>query len=676
MKLCSKISFQYFYQLIEMNFFNSKSSLCYLTKLVFIISFLYIFFNKNIKENFIKNESNYLIPSNKLFIYNYFEDVSINNIYFNISDFKFCFSYKFKIISIEYKIAFYDNNNKIITPSDFKLYYNLSIICHIESENKKINIESLPNIYQNKYYHCIDYFNINEKILIGIKIIKENEKIYLNHKINIFNGTLYNIYNYTNKNDDIFNPLILNENYLSLVQKMNMKKFNKSLKLKNSYIKFPIFNLKRNILINEDSWQFYNIYNNYFCICKGDNCLNIKISKKCKYFSYLNILDKNKNIYPKTDYLLIDFIFANLSSDDAYPVFQEMKKRGMPAHYITEKIDIYNEYCKDKKDNSIILVNQENYIINGDFLEKYLTLFLKLKQVISGGGVFFNFINNIFFDIEYITYISITHGVCYFKHFLYKDRGCYSRRRINKLLLPPSEKLISLAKRYEWKDEDIIKINLPRWDRYNTNIESSPSLNNKLSNSNSIFFLFTWRDIIKKQKISSYYFENIFNLVKNKDLKDILQKNNITLFFSLHHLIEKYDNYRININNIEHIKFIKQNEISECLAKTNLVVSDFSSIIFDLMYRRKPFIIFVPDADDPKIEEIYKKNYAELIQSMKNGTIDFENKYFNVNDTIKKIIYYINNNFQLDFRLKKFYDNFGLIKRNNTFEFIDYLKSL
>ena len=56
------------------------------------------------------------------------------------------------------------------------------------------------------------------------------------------------------------------------------------------------------------------------------------------------------------------------------------------------------------------------------------------------------------------------------------------------------------------------------------------------------------------------------------------------------------------------------------------------------MYRRKPFIIFVPDADDPKIEEIYKKNYAELIQSMKNGTIDFENKYFNVNDTIKKIM--------------------------------------
>jgi CDP-glycerol glycerophosphotransferase (TagB/SpsB family) len=674
MELCSKKYLQNIYQLIKMNLFIAKSSSSNITKITFIFSMLFIIFIRNIKENFIMNESSILISSNKHYIYNYFEDTSINNIYFNISNFKYSFSFKFKIISIEYKIAFYDNN-KIIFPSDLKLYYNLSIICHIEIGHKKISIDSLPNIYQNKYYYCLDFFNINEKILIGIKIIKEIEEKLLNNTIYFFNGILYNIHNYIYKNDDIFNPLILNENYFSIVQKMYKKRINESLKLKKSYIKFPIFSLKRNALIKEDLWQFYNIYNKYFCFCKGINCLKIKVSKRCKYFSYLNIIDKNKNIYPKTDYLLIDFIFANLSSDDAFPVFKEMKKREMPAHYITEKVDIYNEYCKNKKDNSIILVNQENYIINGDFLEKYLTLFLKLKQVISGGGIFFNFINNIFFNIEYITYISITHGVCYFKYFLYKDYGCYSTRRIDKILLPPSEKIISLAKRYEWKDEDIIKINLPRWDKYNTNIQSL--FNNKnISNPNSIFFLFTWRDIIKNQKISSYYFQNIFNLVKNKDLKNILQKNNITLFFSLHHLIDKYEKYRISINNIEYLKFIKQNEISDCLAKTNLVVSDFSSIVFDIMYRRKPFIIFIPDANDPKIEEIYKKTYFDLIKSMKNGTIDFENKYFDVNDTINKINYYINNNFKLDLRLKKFYDNFGIKRGNNTNEFIEYLKKL
>ena len=56
-----------------------------------------------------------------------------------------------------------------------------------------------------------------------------------------------------------------------------------------------------------------------------------------------------------------------------------------PVHYITEDMKIYNEFCNNKdKCLSIIYINKNNYTINGDFLEKYLTLFLQLKQVISG----------------------------------------------------------------------------------------------------------------------------------------------------------------------------------------------------------------------------------------------------------------------------------------------------
>ena len=42
--------------------------------------------------------------------------------------------------------------------------------------------------------------------------------------------------------------------------------------------------------------------------------------------------------------------------------------------------------------------------------------------------------------------------------------------------------------------------------------------------------------------------------------------------------------------------------------KTNLAVSDFSSIVFDLMYRKKPIIIYIPDANDPNIKKIIKQN--------------------------------------------------------------------
>ena len=121
---------------------------------------------------------------------------------------------------------------------------------------------------------------------------------------------------------------------------------------------------------------------------------------------------------------------------------------------------------------------------------------------------------------------------------------------------------------------------------------------------------------------------------------------------------------------------LKQNEISECLAKTNLVVSDFSSIIFDLMSREKPFVIYVPDENDKSIHTIYTDDYIKLIRDFKKGKIQFANKFKNVKETVKKIIEYINNNFQLDPKLKQFYKSFNFKTTNNTNEFIDYLINL
>ena len=222
-------------------------------------------------------------------------------------------------------------------------------------------------------------------------------------------------------------------------------------------------------------------------------------------------------------------------------------------------------------------------------------------------------------------------------------------------------------------------MNLPRWDKYNNNKKSSFNLKNREKiNNNSIFIMFTWRDIINSKEISSYYFKNITNLLINDQLNKHLNKNNITLYLTFHRLINnKYIKKFINLSKTKtYVQFIEQNEISECLSKTNLVITDFSSIIFDLIYRKKPYIIYIPDSNDPQIKDIYKKDYYYLIESMKNGTINFENKYFNINETINKIIYYINNNFKLEPKLIKFYESFGFKTGNNINKFIDYLKNL
>jgi CDP-glycerol glycerophosphotransferase (TagB/SpsB family) len=295
---------------------------------------------------------------------------------------------------------------------------------------------------------------------------------------------------------------------------------------------------------------------------------------------------------------------------------------------------------------------------------------LKLKAVISGGGTAFDYIGNIFYLIDYISYICVSHGISFFKYFLFSDFECYGRKKYNKILLPPSDKIISVAKIYGWKDDDIIKLNLPKWDKFNNN-GSLPQLdNNHKIHNNSIFCMFTWRKIRKNKGISNLYFQNIFKLIKDKMLNDLLKENNIILYFTLHHKLNQFKEiFLLNKN----IKFIEENDVFECLSKTNLVISDFSSIIFDIMYRRKPYIIYIPDLYDPEIKLRYDDNYYQLIESFKNGTIIFENKMFTVEQAVNKIKYYIQNNFRLDSRLELFYDSFDLKIGNNTNKFISYL---
>ena len=245
-------------------------------------------------------------------------------------------------------------------------------------------------------------------------------------------------------------------------------------------------------------------------------------------------------------------------------------------------------------------------------------------------------------------------------------------------MIPPSNKLITLAKIHGWKDEDIIKINLPRWDKYKIDEEKIFSSYNgtyKIKD-NSIFMMFTWREMKRNEKISSLYINNIIKLLKNNELNIALKNKKIKLYFSLHRYMNQQYKKKIDVllNNNKFIKYINQNSISKCLNKSNLIISDFSSIIFDFIYRRKPYILYIPDINETQIKTLYTKDYYNIIESFKNNDFHFENIFFEIKETVNKIIYYIYNNFKLEKNMKKFYESFNLKKSKSINEFINYFK--
>ena len=262
-----------------------------------------------------------------------------------------------------------------------------------------------------------------------------------------------------------------------------------------------------------------------------------------------------------------------------------------------------------------------------------------------------------------MTYIFLGHGVTYIKSYLYKDY--LSPKVYNKILLPPNKIFIKLALNAGWKNEDIIKIGYPRSDVYNTQTFTKEK--------KSIFLMFTWRRLQKGKNISDDYFNNLYSLINNRKLNNQLNKHDIKLFFCYHHALKNKKNSKINNDNI---RIIEQNNISTILKNSSLIITDFSSIIFDAIVQKKPLILFIPDGNDPNIEDIYIKKYYETINKIKKREIYLYEVFLDLKKVIKKIIYYIKNDFILEDEKLKFYKRFRLKNNGNTNIFINYLKTL
>ena len=579
-------------------------------------------------------------------------------LYYKILYFKYSFSFEYNLIEIKYAIKFYDIQKNIISPSDLTLFYNLHVLCHLKEEKKGITIDSFAKIINNEYIFCIEYSKVTEKIKYGIKIYKNID--ITTHIIKYLSIDKFIDYdNLNHKKDNLFNIILIHKRhneYLNIFK--NKKEKYKNYRLVKKFILPPSCILKRDIAIVSNEWFFANIYNNYFCFCKGINCFDRNINQKCKYKFYLTIVNENRNLYSKNSILISDFFKPNIEPADGYPLFKEMINQDIKAYYMTIDEKIYNDfYINQKYDKNNLkdfpIILEKN--INGDFLEKYLELILKLKIVLSISNYYS--IDNIFCNIDYINYIFLGHGTHYFKTYLYKNYHGISR--YDKIILPPSKIIINLAKKYGWKDKDIIKNCLPRFDKYNY------PLNQLKEKANiSIFLMFTWRVIKKGKKISDYYLYNTKKFLTDKKLNEALINNNIILYYSYHHSLK--DKIKINLKNNQNIKEVSQNNISECLKNSKLLITDFSSIIFDFIQQHKPFLLYVPDSEDPFIKDIYSEEYYNILKGLKNDSLYFINKYFNLREAIDKIIDYINKNFTLEKKLLNFNKSFNLTCANNT----------
>ncbi len=138
--------------------------------------------------------------------------------------------------------------------------------------------------------------------------------------------------------------------------------------------------------------------------------------------------------------------------------------------------------------------------------------------------------------------------------------------------------------------EKIIVTGLPRYD------------NLKISNSKQspvILFFPTWREWLiadNSNFTSSSYYKEIYNLLTDDYLIEILEKYNVKLNFLLH---RNFLQYKKNFPVSKNISIIDpEADIQQQLKNGSLLITDYSSVSWDFYYLEKPVIFYQFDLDE------------------------------------------------------------------------------
>ena len=207
----------------------------------------------------------------------------------------------------------------------------------------------------------------------------------------------------------------------------------------------------------------------------------------------------------------------------------------------------------------------------------------------------------------------------------------------------PEDKMIK--EDYGYKDGIVQLMGFPRYDALITN-----DTREKI-----ILIMPTWRNWfnlkskggneIQKDFSQSYYLHAWMDFLLDDYLHEIIKKNCIKVIFFIHRNLQKYIDFFEPVQNDIIIASWKKYDIQDLLKLSSLMITDYSSVYFDMIYMNKPILFYQFDEND------YRK------YQYKQGWFDYHNNPFSESyqdktRLLNKLEEYVKCGFEIDAKYK------------------------
>lgn len=368
---------------------------------------------------------------------------------------------------------------------------------------------------------------------------------------------------------------------------------------------------------------------------------------RSREFEALEIFNNNRDELLSQKIILIYEKYCSSAQDNGYYFFKYCmdnnveKLLNCKIFYVIDKKS--PDYERVKKYDSNVL----------DFLSlDHMVYLLGARLLVSSESKSHSYVwrpNGSFFPrfIKKKKLFFLQHGVIALKK-IDSVFGKDGSQPVNKFVVSTPQERSIVINRFGYKTSQVCLTGLARWD----------ALDDKSDSCREILLMPTWRSWLDEAEnslfVKSDYYKNYSNLINNDRLIKLLEKYDLVLNFHIHPKFKEYIN-NFNVTG-DRIKIVPYGEkpLNELMMRCKLLITDYSSVCWDVYYMNKPILFYQFDYD--------------LYNTIHGSYINMEKDLFGYRSlTMDKLLDDLENACKSNFKQPKKFDEM----RESTFAFTD-----